>query len=1037
MKLNKSSFQYMFALLLSVTALFAQNITGTVSGDDGSALAGANVSVEGTDVGSASNTDGSFTISGLSDGTYTVTASYIGYQDASAVVTISGGQASSANLTLEKSNLLLDQVVVSASFKKELVVDSPASVEVFDGAELEARGAASVVDVLANKAGVETMKMGVEASNMTVRGFNSVFSGAIHAVVDNRWTRAPVVNAQLLQFFSPDESEIDRLELVRGPATPMYGPDTQQGVIAIYTKSPFNTGNRVALTTGDRDYMKVYARYSHQWGPRAATRVSLKHTTFTDWESNMPLTAAEASAAGHTYFEPSTIRRGLQTTVYPFVDFNTSYNDPVGGVTNTARDGYKPESTMLDMQTELRLDLKSTMKINARMANLSAIEMTGVGRQHADDATLNQFQVSYSRQDFLGGDLFVNFFTNTNKQETTYNVATGLIVYDTSSNRAFQLQHNIPLKNGQSVVWGVDFLDRTPETKGTINGQHEDMDDFQNVGAYYSYEKKWGDTFKFVGTGRVDSSNFTRDIGEDTLFAPKMALVWSPEAIRGSFRLTYGQNIDLPGNFTKNLDIGVSRDFVYGGLGINFQDPAFGGLPFNPDFQVKAMGSSTVGYTYHRDETGLQTFRSNWSPAIMAGVNTNYAMNNASINAAAHGVFAPLFTGQFLQSNAGAAYLGALGAGFGANMAAGLGAGLSLADMGFSLAAQGAFNDVLAGGGDVATAVSAAAATAAGYGANSLMALAALAAPETYQNLVLDFGLNVINPLTDLPDSPVVKQTTWTQTEVGYKGQVSDNMTLTVDAYRLNVEGYVTNLQGVSGIVTSMGDAATYMASIMSQMTGNLELTALINGLDNPAAGGNGVDAIAAAGGPTGYEGVDDYATLILTNMAQTPMGAISPVNSPYGGNLIVGYKQLSEDLILHGLETTLNYFPNNNWNFFMNMSFLSDQILKADFEGAETQVEMNTPEFKLGAGFQFSEPGKAFGMNLRYQEGYDSNTGFATGRVAPFYTLGFNAKFDVDAVDGMSVGLSIDNVTDVKHKEMFLGPEMGRFTTLSIGYDL
>ena len=1026
MELNKSSFQYMFALLLSVTMLFAQNITGTVSGDDGSALAGANVSVEGTDVGSASNTDGSFTISGLSDGTYTITASYIGYQDASAVVTISGGQASSANLTLEKSNLLLDQVVVSASFKKELVVDSPASVEVFDGAELEARGAASVVDVLANKAGVETMKMGVESSNMTVRGFNSVFSGAIHAVVDNRWTRAPVVNAQLLQFFSPDESEIDRLELVRGPATPMYGPDTQQGVIAIYTKSPFNTGNRIALTTGDRDYMKVYARYSHQWGPRAATRVSLKHTTFTDWESNMPLTAAEASAAGHTYFEPSTIRRGLQTTVYPFVDFNTSYNDPVGGVTNTARDGYKPESTMLDMQTELRLDLKSTMKINARMANLSAIEMTGVGRQHADDATLNQFQVSYSRQDFLGGDLFVNFFTNSNKQETTYNVATGLVVYDTSSNRAFQLQHNIPLKNGQSVVWGIDFLDRTPETKGTINGQHEDMDDFQNVGAYYSYEKKWGDTFKFVGTGRVDSSNFTRDIGEDTLFAPKMALVWSPEAIRGSFRVTYGQNIDLPGNFTKNLDIGVSRDFIYGGLGINFQDPAFGGLSFNPDFQVKAMGSSTVGYTYHRDANGLQTFRSNWSPALGLGINTNYEMGNNTINAAAHGVFAPLYTGMFLQSADGAAYLQAVGAGIGANMATGLGAGLTLAQMGFNATVQGAFDQALAAGADLATAVETAATAAAGLGAQDLMALAATTLPTSFVNPVLNFNLEQINPLTDLPDSPVVKQTTWTQTEVGYKGQISDNMTLTVDAYKLNVEGYVTNLQGVSGIVTSMGDAASYVSAIQTAMAGNTELTALVSGWDAVAAGGNGNGT-----------GADEYAALILGNMAQTPMGAISPVNSPYGGNLIVGYKQLSEDLVLHGLETTLNYFPNNNWNFFMNMSFLSDQILKADFEGAETQVEMNTPEFKLGAGFQFSQPGKAYGMNLRYQEGYDSNTGFATGRVAPFYTLGFNAKFDVEAVDGMSVGLSIDNITDVKHKEMFLGPEMGRFTTLSIGYDL
>ena len=75
MKLNKASFQYMFALLFSVATLFAQNITGTVSGDDGSALAGANVAVEGTDTGASSNQDGSFSISGLSDGTYTVTAS--------------------------------------------------------------------------------------------------------------------------------------------------------------------------------------------------------------------------------------------------------------------------------------------------------------------------------------------------------------------------------------------------------------------------------------------------------------------------------------------------------------------------------------------------------------------------------------------------------------------------------------------------------------------------------------------------------------------------------------------------------------------------------------------------------------------------------------------------------------------------------------------------------------------------------------------------------------------------------------------------
>ncbi len=671
MKLNKASFQYMFALLFSVATLFAQNITGTVSGDDGNALAGANVAVEGTDSGASSNQDGSFSISGLSDGTYTVTASYIGYEDASAVVTISGGQASSVNLTLDKGDIRLNQVVVSASLKKELVTEAPASVTVFGGDELEARSATTLTDVIGNQAGVEYMKTGLESSNLSLRGFNGVFSGAIHAVVDNRWTRAPVVNAQLLQFFAPDDSDVDRVELVRGPASPMYGPDTQQGVISLFTKSPFNQGNRIALTVGDRNFMKIYGRVAHQWGARAATRISFSHRSFDDWESNMPRSLAEAQAEGHSYFEPELIRRGLQTTAYPFIDYaNSGYDDPVEGAPNSASSAepFSPEATVFETKTEFRPDLKSNLTINTRFANLSAIEMTGVGRQFADDVDLYQFQLAYFRQDVLGGDLYLNFFTNINDQKTTYSLVNGNVVYDESSNRAFQLQHTVPMKNGQTVIWGLDYLDRTPETKGTINGKNEDDDNFDNLGVYYSYEKKFSDEFKFVGTGRYDTNNYLDAIGTSGVFAPKLAFVWSPEDVRGNFRLTYGENIDLPGNFPKNLDIAVYRDFVYKqSLGIDFSTPTFGSLPFNPDIQVKAMGSTTTGWTYDRDTNGVPTYRSNWSPALVTDVNTNYAMNNSTMNAAAFGVWAPIMMGAILQSAGGQAY----NAGFAAQVAAG------------------------------------------------------------------------------------------------------------------------------------------------------------------------------------------------------------------------------------------------------------------------------------------------------------------------------------------------------------------------------
>ena len=1010
MKLNKSSFQYLFVFLLSVATLTAQTVSGTVSGADGSALAGANVTVEGTDMGASSNQDGSFSISGLSDGDYTLTASYIGYDAASAMVSVSGGQAANVNLTLESGNVRLNQVVVSASFKKELVTEAPASVEVFGGAELEARGATTIADVLSNRAGVETMKTGLEGSNVTVRGFNGVFSGAIHAVVDNRWTRAPVVNAQLLQFMAPDDSDIQRVELVRGPASPMYGPDTQQGVIAMFSKSPFNQGNRVAVTVGERDYMKLYARIAHQWGARAATRIAISHRSFNDWDANMPVTQAEANAQGHNYWEPSMIRRGLATPIYPFIEYggeNDPYKDPVTGSPNDAAFDFSPEATTVDMKTEFRPDLKSNLTLNFRMANVSAIEMTGVGRAFADDATLYQAQVSYLRQEFLGGDLFLNLFTNWNDQKTTYNLSTGNIVYDTSSNVAFQLQHNIELNNGQSLVWGGDMLQRTPETEGTINGKNEDIDDFDNIGAYFSYEKKWDNGVKFVGTGRMDSNNYLSDIGTDFVFAPKLALVWSPEDVRGTFRLTYGENIDLPGNFTKNLDIAVlGTNLVYGANGLDFTSPALGGLPFQPDFQAKAMGSTTTGWTYNRDANGNHTYRTNWSPAwganpalpapyYGADVNTNYSLNDPVVNGAMWGIFAPVIGGGFLQSADGQALL--------AGYAAAVGAGYAAAT------------------GDVAGAAAYGAGQAA-LAANDFLGLMGTAIP-TIGNLVLDGSLNLVDPNVEFGNYDVIKETTWAQAEFGYKGQVSDNMTIAVDVYQMNISDYVSSLDQISGFTIMAADAGSYVAALLTGMYGNDNLTNFVNAMDS-----NGV-----------YGGADELAAAIAGGVAQLPTGSIAPEQSPYGANIVVGYRQLTEDLKLNGMEATLNYFPSNDWNFYMNMSTLSESTIDAeDQNGRISTVNMNTPKFKMGAGMQYAGEGVSYGMSLRYQDSYFAD-GFAStsGQIPSFYTLGVNGKWNVDSVPGMSVGLSIDNITDVVHKETFLGPEMGRFTTLSVGYDL
>ncbi len=79
------------------------------------------------------------------------------------------------------------------------------------------------------------------------------------------------------------------------------------------------------------------------------------------------------------------------------------------------------------------------------------------------------------------------------------------------------------------------------------------------------------------------------------------------------------------------------------------------------------MGSTTTGWTYDRDANGVPTYRSNWSPALGLGVNTNYAMGNSTMNAAAFGVWSPIMMGSILQSEGGQGY----NAAFAAQVAAG------------------------------------------------------------------------------------------------------------------------------------------------------------------------------------------------------------------------------------------------------------------------------------------------------------------------------------------------------------------------------
>lgn len=159
-------------VLVLPLALFAQNtITGTVTdASSGNGLAGANVVVGGTTMGAAADADGYFVIENVPNGTYTLTASVIGYENGNATITLPG--AGIVDFTLTTSALELSALEVFAS---RATRNTPVAYSNIEKEALEFRlGSQDIPMVLNLTPSVYATMQGGGAGDarVNVRGFN-------------------------------------------------------------------------------------------------------------------------------------------------------------------------------------------------------------------------------------------------------------------------------------------------------------------------------------------------------------------------------------------------------------------------------------------------------------------------------------------------------------------------------------------------------------------------------------------------------------------------------------------------------------------------------------------------------------------------------------------------------------------------------------------------------------------------------------------------------------------------------------------------
>jgi iron complex outermembrane receptor protein len=569
-------------LLFSVWPAAAQetgSLAGRIATDDGMALFGANIVVAGDAIegirGTTSDGEGAFRIDGLPPGVYEVTASFLGYESVTtAGVMIRGGQTTTLDVGLAATTLIGQQVVVSASRKQEKLLDAPASISVVELDEIMDRPALSATDYIKDLAGVDQAKVGVSQSSTVIRGFNRTFTGSLLQMVDNRIARIASLRLNMGSSIPLTSEDIQRIEVVRGPGSALYGPNSANGVMHIVTRSPIGSeGNAFSLYGGERSLRKATFRHASSVDGKIGFKVSGEYSKASEW----------------------------------------AFQDPAEVI---PRDNDNER-----LLGEIRIDLRPTDDLSiigsAGYSRIKAVQMTGQGAAQAVDWSTRFIQ---ARTQYKGW--FAQIFLNMNDAGDTKLLRTTQPIVDTSRLTVMQLQHNFGLGDRQQFTYGADVLLTRPNTGNTTHGQFEDNDNLDEYGLYLQSETNLNDQVSVMLAGRLDEHSKA----EDPVFSPRAALVIKPSP-ESTLRLTYNRAFGTPSSVHYFLDLIAGSDPF--SLGRNFA-----ALGLGPDrtIDLRTQGVNSQ-FTFRRGDNGLPMYRSPFAPVAGLPADTYLPMNDpASTN---------------------------------------------------------------------------------------------------------------------------------------------------------------------------------------------------------------------------------------------------------------------------------------------------------------------------------------------------------------------------------------------------------------------
>jgi iron complex outermembrane receptor protein len=462
-----------------------------------------------------------------------------------------------------------EQVVVTASRVEEQLVNAPAAVSLVNSATIQNSPATNIGDLLRAVPGVNVTQVSARDVNINTRGATSTLATSQLALVDGRSIYLDFYGMVMWDFVPSNPREIKRIEVIRGPASAVWGANAMSGVVNVITKTPRELAAEApsSLTIGAGGFQRSAQGVDRDAG-------SLFYVNGSHARAANDKVAYKLSAG---YFTQDALPRPVGT-------IPNAFNTPYPAYTNTGTSQPK-----FDARVDYSLADSATVTFNGGVSGTEGIIHTGIGPSDIESGSyLSYFSTKYQK-----GARRVAFFTNILTADATNLLSRGVsgdflpFIFNT---KTFDVEAGDSLAIGtrNALTFGGNFRRNTFDVSLAPNG-----DARNEGGAFVQDEVFFGDHVRWVVGGRVDKFSSI----DDAVFSPRTTLLLKPNA-SSSVRFSFNRAFRAPSFINNHLETAILNE-----INLSVISPALARFVFpvsavgNPDLKQESLTAYEIGFT--------------------------------------------------------------------------------------------------------------------------------------------------------------------------------------------------------------------------------------------------------------------------------------------------------------------------------------------------------------------------------------------------------------------------------------------------------